>query len=194
MAAAPQTDAPIAAMVEPEQPLPGSLVEVPGGKPMEPDAQQAERKSLWTPEVIIQAFKEGITALLGVAVVGYTLILAGQTLSLVGQPEELSQAKDVLLLVLGLAGVVVGYYFGRVPADARASQAQQQANEATAQAEQVNAQAQAIADEVDEVMDRMARPSVSARGAEATADLVLAEDLHRIRDDLRALSRMSRRR
>jgi hypothetical protein len=116
-------------------------------------------------------------------------------LSLVGQPAELSQSKDILLLVLGLAGVVVGYYFGRVPADARASQAQQQANDATAQTEQVNAQAQAIADEVDEVMDRMARPSVSARSAEsAVADPALAEDLHRIRDDLRALSRMSRRR
>lgn len=162
---------------------------------MEPDVQQAERKSLWTPEIIIQAFKEGITALLGLVVVGYTLILAGQTLSLVGQPAELSQSKDILLLVLGLAGVVVGYYFGRVPADARASQAQQQANDATAQTEQVNAQAQAIADEVDEVMDRMARPAVSARAAEAsTADPALAEDLHRIRDDLRTLSRMSRRR
>jgi hypothetical protein len=162
---------------------------------MEPDAQQSERKSLWTPEVIIQAFKEGITALLGLAVVGYTLILAGQTLSLVGQPDELSQAKDILLLVLGLAGVVVGYYFGRVPADARASQAQQQANEASAQAEQVNAQAQSIADEVDEVMERMAMPAVSARGAEAAvADPALVDDLHRIRDELRALSRMSRRR
>jgi type II secretory pathway pseudopilin PulG len=96
---------------------------------------------------------------------------------------------------LGLAGVVVGYYFGRVPADARASQAQQQANDAAAQTEQVNAQAQAIADEVDEVMDRMARPSVTARGAESSVvDPSLAEDLHRIRDDLRSLSRMSRRR
>jgi hypothetical protein len=162
---------------------------------MEPDAQQTEQKSLWTPEMIIQAFKEGITALLGVAVVVYTLILAGNTLSLVGQPQELAQAKDILLLVLGLAGVVVGYYFGRVPADARATQAQEQANEATAQAEQVNAQAQSIADEVDEVLDRAARAPVSTRGAESkAADPALAEDLHRIRDELRALSRMSRRR
>ncbi len=162
---------------------------------MEPDGQNSERKSLWTPEVIIQAFKEAITALLGLAVVGYTLILAGNTLSLVGQPEKLSDAKDILMLVLGLAGVVVGYYFGRVPADARASQAQQQANDATAQSEQVHAQAQAIADEVDEVMERMARPSVTARGAESSAtDLALAEDLYRIRDDLRSLSKLSRRR
>jgi hypothetical protein len=162
---------------------------------MEAETEKPERESPWTPEVIIQAFKEVITALLGLAVVGYTLILAGNTLALVGQPQKLSDAKDILTLVLGLAGVVVGYYFGRVPADARASQAQQQANEATAQAEQVSAQAQVVADEVDDVMDRVARSSVTARGAGAPAlDPALAADLHRIRDDLRSLSKMSRRR
>ena len=107
---------------------------------MEPGAEKTERESSWTPELKIQAFKEIITAVLGLAVVLCTLVLAGYTLTYVGDPN-LSDAKDVLLLVLGLAGVVVGYYFGRVPADARASQAQEQANEATAQAEQVNAQA-----------------------------------------------------
>jgi hypothetical protein len=162
---------------------------------VESEGGNKDRQSPWTPEVIIQAFKEGITALLGVAVVGYTLILAGNTLSLVGQPEKLSDAKDVLLLVLGLAGVVVGYYFGRVPADARASQAQQQANEATAQAEQVNAQAEVIADEVDDLMDRLVPAAVSARGGKSLAeDAAITTDLQRIRDDLRNLSKMSRRR
>jgi hypothetical protein len=162
---------------------------------MEPEAQTTERESLWTPEMIIQAFKEVINALLGLAVVGYSLILAGSTLSLVGQPAKLADAKDILLLVMGLAGVVVGYYFGRVPADARASQAQQQANEATAQAEQVNAQAEAIADQVDEVMDRRVRAAVAPRGPKALEeDTDMAADLQRIRDDLRALSKMSRRR
>ena len=46
-------------------------------------------------------------------------------------------AKDVLLLLLGLAEVVVGCYFGRVPAHARASQAQEQDN---AQARETNDQ------------------------------------------------------
>jgi hypothetical protein len=184
-----------AAFTDTEQPLFQNEIQAKGGEPMETETGTTERRSLWTPEVVVQAFKEVITALLGLAVVIYTLILAGNTLTLVGQPEELSDAKDVLLLILGLAGVVLGYYFGRVPADARASQAQQQANDATAQAEQVNAQAQVIADEVDAVVDRMARPAIAARGAEPTAeDVALAADLHRIRDDLRSLSKLSRRR
>lgn len=190
-----QAQALTAAITEPEQPLSQKEMKETGGEPMETETEKPERRSLWTPEVVIQAFKEVVTALLGLAVVIYTLILAGNTLALVGQPEKLSDAKDVLLLILGLAGVVVGYYFGRVPADARASQAQQQANDATAQAEQVNAQAQVIADEVDAVVDRMVRPAVAARGAEPAAeDVALAADLHRIRDDLRSLSKLSRRR
>ena len=37
--------------------------------------------------------------------------------------------------MLTVAGVVVGYYFGRVPADARAAQAQDQANKISAKLE-----------------------------------------------------------
>jgi flagellin-like hook-associated protein FlgL len=82
-----------------------------------------------------------------------------------------------------------------VPADARASQAQQQANEATAQAEQVNAQAEVIADEVDDLMDRLVPAAISARGGKSLAeDAAITTDLQRIRDDLRNLSKMSRRR
>jgi F0F1-type ATP synthase membrane subunit c/vacuolar-type H+-ATPase subunit K len=181
--------------MEPEQPLVEDQTELPGGKAVEAEAEKPERRSPWTPEVIIQAFKEVVTALLGLAVVIYTLILARNTLALVGQPEKLADAKDVLLLILGLAGVVVGYYFGRVPADARASQAQQQTNEATARAEQVSAQTEILADEVDEVMDRMAPAAVTARGAKSLeGEAIVTGDLQRIRDDLRALSRLSRRR
>ena len=36
----------------------------------------------------------------------------------------MEDAKDILLLLIGLAGVVIDYYFGRVPADARTTQAQ----------------------------------------------------------------------
>ena len=77
----------------------------------------------WTPEVIIQAGKEIVTAVLGLLIVGYALYLAYLTFSYVDDPTKMSEAKDVLLLILGLAGVVIGYYFGRVPADARAVQA-----------------------------------------------------------------------
>jgi hypothetical protein len=98
------------------------------------------------------------------------------------------------MLMLGLAGVVVGYYFGRVPADARAAQAQDQANAATAQTEQVNAQAQAIAGQVEQVMDKITPAAAATRDIDAPADAGISADLLRIRDNLRSLAAVSRRR
>jgi hypothetical protein len=116
------------------------------------------------------------------------------TFAYVGQQQKMTDAKDVLMLMLGLAGVVVGYYFGRVPADARAAQAQEQANVATAQTEQVNAQAQAMANQVEQVMDKITPAAAAARGAvDQPLDTSIASDLQRIRDELRALAVVSRR-
>ena len=56
---------------------------------------------------------------MGVAVVLFTLWLASASLSYSANDAQMANAKDVLLLVLGLAGVVIGYYFGRIPADPR---------------------------------------------------------------------------
>ena len=151
-------------------------------------------KTCWPPEQMIQVFKEVVTAILGVMVVGYTLYLACSTFSYVGKKGEITDAKDVLMLMLGLAGVVVGYYFGRVPADARAAQAQDQANAATAQTEQVNAQAQAIAGQVEQVMDKITPAAAATREIGAQIDTTIATDLQRIRDELRALAAVSRRR
>jgi hypothetical protein len=166
-----------------------------GDEPMANTSEAGKAKTSWTPEVLIQAFKEVVTAILGVMVVGYTLYLAWNTFAYVGQQQKMTDAKDVLLLMLGLAGVVVGYYFGRVPADARAAQAQEQANAATAQTEQVNAQAQAMANQVEQVMDKITPAAAAARGAGAQPlDTLIAPDLQRLRDELRALASMSRRR
>jgi len=146
----------------------------------------------WTPDLLIQGFKELVTALLGVMVVLYTLLLAGTALSYAGDATKMSNAKDILLLVLGLAGVVIGYYFGRVPADARATQAGEQADQANAQAAEVSARAGAAADQVDEMMGRAGRGAVlegaAGRGAEGQAKDD-TDDLRRLRDTLRALSR-----
>jgi hypothetical protein len=134
---------------------------------MADDNEAGKTKTLWMPEQEIQAFKEIVTAILGVLVVGYTLYLAWSTFAYVGQQQKMTDAKDVLLLMLGLAGVVVGYYFGRVPADARAAQAQEQANAATAQTEQFSAQTQAMANQVEQVLDKISPAAATARGAGA---------------------------
>jgi hypothetical protein len=158
--------------------------------------EAGKAKAPWTPEQIMQGFKEIVTAILGVLILVCTLILAGLTFRYVGEPAKITAAKDILQVLLGVAGVVVGYYFGRVPADARATQAQEQANAATAQTEQVNAQAQAAADQVEQVMDKIAPAAGADRSiiAEPINTGITAADLQRIRDNLRTLATASRRR
>jgi hypothetical protein len=173
----------------PTQPKLETIVEEAGENSMD---NQGTR---WTPEQLIQIFKEIVTALLGLGLVIYTLVLANNALQYVGDETKMSDAKDILLLVLGLSGVVIGYYFGRVPADARATQAQEQANAATAQAEQVSVQAQVAAEQVDEIMNRAVSTSVATRDAGPPAmDPALVTELQRIRDELRATANLARKR
>lgn len=150
----------------------------------EPDAPAPAR---WTPEQIMQFLKEIVSAILGVGLVVYTLITAGNILAYVGDEARMADAKDVLLLLLGLAGVVLGYYFGRVPADARAAQAQQQAETATAHAEQVSTQAEAAANQIEAVLDGMPAPAGEGERALESAQRAgpTARQLQQLRDQLR---------
>lgn len=145
-----------------------------------------------TVEQGIQLMKEVVTALLGVIIVGFTLVMGWKAFSYAGEQQKMSDAKDVLLLMLGLAGVVIGYYFGRVPADARATQAQQQADSANAHAEQVSSEANAMAEQIDHVLG--GTPSgAAARGAGSKSPEAAASDLTHIRDKLREVANRGRR-
>ncbi|MCX6694575.1 MAG: hypothetical protein NT074_08555 [Methanomicrobiales archaeon] len=77
-------------------------------------------------------FKEGVTAVIAFAIIGATLLFFGIVAGYVGDPLKITDAKDLLVILTGLAGVVLGYYFGRVPADARAIRAITEANKAIA--------------------------------------------------------------
>jgi hypothetical protein len=91
-----------------------------------PSPPTAQNSRQWTPELIVQAFKEGVTALLGLILVVAMVILAWRTYTLMDTPvddksaqliaQKVTWAKDILVLIIGPAGVVLGYYFGRVPA------------------------------------------------------------------------------
>jgi hypothetical protein len=140
----------------------------------------------------LQAFKEIVTAVLGLMLVGWTVFLTQRTFTYVGDPAKIADAKDVLLLALGLAGVVVGYYFGRVPADMRATQAQQQANAATTHAEEIRSQAQQTAEQIDQLLDSIPAPtSVVDRDLAAGPTHDVSAELRRLRDDLRRTARAS---
>jgi hypothetical protein len=151
--------------------------------------------SRWTPELIIQAFKELITAVFGVLILVFTLILAKRTLGFVNNPEQVTQAKDILLLMLGLAGVVVGYYFGRVPADARANQALEKADLATSHAGQVDSVAREALGKIEKTLARQQPGSgfKPEKGAVLAESDVIAELLE-IRNNLQDLMAMGKNR
>jgi hypothetical protein len=130
----------------------------------------------------LQFFKEIITALLGLVIIGFTLWFALRCFNLVGNTKKLGDAKDLLTILLGLAGVVVGYYFGRVPADARAAQASNRADTAVRQREQVKAQARGAAGQLDNILADGARGAT--RGELPTASLA---GLRSVRDELHDL-------
>jgi hypothetical protein len=115
--------------------------------------------------------KEAVTALLAIGIVGYTLVMAERTFSMAGDATRMGDAKDILIFLGGFAGVVVGYYFGRIPADARASQAQEQVE-------------QAVSDRAD-AMGKMADMKQELAGLEDKARSgaqVVPEDVRKVRE------------
>jgi hypothetical protein len=89
-----------------------------------------EKASDWTPELRIQAAKELVTGTLGIALILFTLSMTYRSFGMAGRVDQMKDAMGMLSLLFGLAGVVVGYYFGRMPADARAAQAQKTSEDA----------------------------------------------------------------
>jgi hypothetical protein len=72
-----------------------------------------------------QIVREAVTALLALAIAFVALWLLYDVHGVLktGKPDNYDQHKEVLLLALGLLGTVIGYYFGRVPAERHADTA-----------------------------------------------------------------------
>jgi|GEM_PF-6290715 len=81
-------------------------------------------------ENFIQFCKEVVTASIGIAIIAFTLFFFLQVFGVIGDGTKIVEAKNLLTMLMGLAGVVVGYYFGRAPADAQATNANIQAAKA----------------------------------------------------------------
>jgi preprotein translocase subunit SecG len=107
---------------------------------MDSTGSMGQSKSDWTPELRLQRFKERVTAILAFLLVMSTLLLTYLAFGMVGEDNRMRDAMGVLSLMFGLAGVVVGYYFGRVPGDARAVQAQQTTDSAMKQVSSANSE------------------------------------------------------
>jgi len=91
--------------------------------------------AIWDKRMLIG--RELVTSVLGALVVLVTLVIAIITIFSVGNASTFAAAKDVLLFMNGLVGVVLGYYFGRVPGDARADKSDNEAKTANSERNQV---------------------------------------------------------
>jgi cytochrome c-type biogenesis protein CcmH/NrfG len=102
-----------------------------------------------------QWLKEIVTAVLGIGIVAYTLYMTYRAFGMVGDATQMGNAKDLLTYLSGFAGVVVGYYFGRVPADARTAQAQQQIVQAVSDKEQTMSTMGDMKEKLTDLADKM---------------------------------------
>lgn len=145
----------------------------------------------WTPDKRIMAFKEVVSAGLGLLIVGATVCMAFVAFS--SDAQGFANTKEVLTLMYGLAGVVLGYYFGRIPADARAVQAQDQADAATARTQKMGTkieQAMADVDKVVKEMETRALTTGDIGGHES--EIKQLEQMRNIRDEMRNAMQLSR--
>lgn len=145
----------------------------------------------WTPELWMQAAKELVTATLGVAVILFTLIMTRRSFGMAGNANQMKDAMGILSLLYGLAGVVIGYYFGRMPADARAAQAQARTTDAIGEQMKTREvmrtamqKSQAMADQMHETMAEaeITPRQLNSMGSDDMASKV--EALHSMTRDL----------
>jgi hypothetical protein len=72
--------------------------------------------------------KEGVCAILAFAIIGWTLVLLRPPLS--GPTYDVEAAQGIFSILGGWGGVILGYYFGRLPAERVAERAEEKAEEA----------------------------------------------------------------
>ena len=122
--------------------------------PPTPSPAPVEPRKGISVEAFITIFKEAVTAIIALLLVWTTIRVITSLLGFVGDELRMTQAKDLLSVLTGLMGVVLGYYFGRIPAEARAAQAQEQANQAVAQGEQAKAHSDVVTARAEELADQ----------------------------------------
>ena len=72
--------------------------------------------------------KEAVCTILAFAIIGWTLLLLRPPLS--GPTYDIEAAQGIFSILGGWGGVILGYYFGRLPAERVAERAEAKAEEA----------------------------------------------------------------
>jgi hypothetical protein len=161
-------------------------------------ARKTARRGTQT-EDFLMIMKEVVTAVIALSLVWATVAMSLQSLYMVGDAVRVTQAKDILMVMIGLLGVVLGYYFGRIPADARAAQAQDHANEAVAKGEQaaahsdqVSLQADQLANWADQMASRLLTAPAQTRGDSPTPQIDIRAELQNMQKEVQNLRQLAR--
>ena len=150
----------------------------------------------------LQLRKETVATVLALLVVGGTVGLALIAVLFI-RGSDLSTAKDVLVVLSSLAGVVLGYYFGRIPSEARAEQSAQQAQQAQQVAATARSAAQSVGERALQMANEVSRiregillqnaPSATRDlGPEAVPPADAIGQLQELQHDLENLARQAR--
>lgn len=114
--------------------------------------------------------KEAVAAILALVIVVATVILALGALD--GKTaDEFEQSMQVLTIFVGLAGTVIGYYFGRVPAERAADAARGEADALRSESEGVRQEAGRIGQELEKKESNVGDQDLSELLREATRSL-----------------------
>ena len=94
-------------------------------------------------------FRERVAALIAGLIILGSVVLMVCTFSTIGEKEKFERAKDLLLIINPILGVVIGYYFNKVSTEARAESAEstaRAASETAREASEARYKAEQVAD------------------------------------------------
>jgi hypothetical protein len=101
---------------------------------MTKDSMHEERSSAGWPDPAMSRFRERVAALIAVLVIFAAIAMLVIAFLYIGDSEKFARAKDLLLIINPVLGVVIGYYFNKVSTEARAESAESTARSATVDA------------------------------------------------------------
>jgi hypothetical protein len=138
---------------------PATLTAVRANGAVDASSPPPEGPSPWYKKLAVG--KEIVTGVLAVLIVIVTLVVAVVATLFPGDDAARAAAKDGLLFLNGLVGVVLGYYFGRAPGDARADLAEDQAQQARSQRDQTVGEIRGVLDTGGVSLDRGERDGMT---------------------------------
>lgn len=156
------------------RPTPAPLMEEDTMKEQRLSQSILDRMAVWDRQ--IATAKEIVTGCMGILIVAVTLFVAVIAIFSVSSAGTQAAAKDVLLFLNGLVGVVLGYYFGRVPGEVRADKAESEAKEARSELDTTVTEIRCVLEE---------RGVDIERGIVAEGLTLTTEQVERLRDVLR---------